>query len=418
MEKKRERAARVALSLMLIASASSMGCGDDNGGAAAGTFDGPVYAMMTQVYANDDRTVYVSLTNGIDFDRLSLEGAREFGGVANLAAFSGRLLISEGEAPIIREFDITDDLQWIERRSLSFGAYPLGDNANFYAQFFLDDHTVYLPYEQTRRIIWDPSEMMITGTAEDSALALTIVEDERTLDVVEGGNRNGVRYDGPVMQAFFYVDDDWFFHGSWSAIAVYDETTHAEIDIIEAPCPGLSIATRDEHDRTYFSAWGYAPTLALYGIGPEPCVVRVTSDRRLDTDFTTDFTSWTDGRYVNNFRYVGGGFAIANVLHHEALTGADWEGPYDPAIVDLIWESGPHWRLWIFDMENEEAHLVEGIDVDISSGAQFAVLEGRTFVFLPYDDWNRTKVYEIDDEGVATERYDTPGDVFKWIRVR
>ena len=40
------------------------------------------------------------------------------------------------------------------------------------------------------------------------------------------------------------------------------------------------------------------------------------------------------------------------------------------------------------------------------------------FVFLPYDDWNRTKMYEIDDEGVATERHDTPGDVFKWIRVR
>ena len=57
-------------------------------------------------------------------------------------------------------------------------------------------------------------------------------------------------------------------------------------------------------------------------------------------------------------------------------------------------------------------------DVAIGSGAQFAVLDGRTFVFLPYDDWGRTKVYEIDDEARATERFDAVGDVFKWIQVR
>ena len=55
---------------------------------------------------------------------------------------------------------------------------------------------------------------------------------------------------------------------------------------------------------------------------------------------------------------------------------------------------------------------------EIGSSAQFAVLDGRTFVFLPYEQYRRSKVYEIDANGRATEHLDVLGDVFKWIRVR
>jgi hypothetical protein len=37
---------------------------------------------------------------------------------------------------------------------------------------------------------------------------------------------------------------------------------------------------------------------------------------------------------------------------------------------------------------------------------------------LPYDQWARTRIYEIDETGAAIERADTIGDVFKWMRVR
>lgn len=219
------------------------------------------------------------------------------------------------------------------------------------------------------------------------------------------------------MQAFYYVDENWFDYGTESVIAVYDPATHEETTTISAPCPGIGIATQDEQGNTYFGTWDYIGIRALYGDAPAPCTVRVTPDLAVDEAWTTDFTTWTDGRYVNNFRYVGGGRAIGNVLHHENL-GADFGGPYDPAVMDRAWTSGPHWRLWIFDLEAEEAHPVEGIDVDIGSGAQFAVLDGRTFVFLPYDNWGRTRVFELDADGNATEHLDLLGDVFKWERLR
>ncbi|HEU4582757.1 MAG TPA: hypothetical protein VFS67_31080 [Polyangiaceae bacterium] len=95
----------------------------------------------------------------------------------------------------------------------------------------------------------------------------------------------------------------------------------------------------------------------------------------------------------------------------------DFTTAYDAEVAEAIGKSGPHWRFWLFDLEASTAAPVEGIDVDIADGAQFAVLDGRTFIFLPFDDWARTKVYEIVDER-AVARFEVTGDVYQWVRVR
>jgi hypothetical protein len=400
---------------LLLGAATACSDGDDNTNVTSSSLQpGPVYALMTQVYgADDDRTVYVSLSDTLDVESVSLRQAREFPGVANLAAVGGRLLISSGVEPIITEFSIGNDLGWTEGRTVSFAQYPLGDNANFYYQFVLNENTAYLPFDAFKRIVWDPTAMEIRGAMEDTSL----VPERDGLLLEAGGNRNSVQYEGAVLQAFFYHDEDWFRFGDTSLVATYDPTTHAEASIIELPCPGVSIATQDEEGHTYFGPWDFLGTLALYGEGPAPCVARLNADHSVDSAWTTDFTDLTEGRYINNFRYVGGGKALANVLHHE-LVDADLSAPYDADVATAIGASGPHWRLWLFDVRAGTAAPVDGIDVDISSGAQFAVLDGRTFVFLPFDDWARTMVYELDDSAQATRRFEVTGDVFKWIRVR
>jgi len=105
----------------------ALGCGEDGAtrSPADGGTDGPLYAMMIQVYDPDDRTVYVSLSDTLDIDSVPLSEAREFPGVANLAAIGGRLLISSGSKPEITEFDITPSHDWIEGRTVSFASYPL-----------------------------------------------------------------------------------------------------------------------------------------------------------------------------------------------------------------------------------------------------------------------------------------------------
>lgn len=373
-----------------------------------------VYAMMTQVYTEDDRNVYITLSDDIDLEGdITLDGTREFAGVANIAAIGGKLLVSDGERPLISAFDIDDDLEWHERGQVSFAQYALEDNANLYAQFMVDDHTAYLPFEGTKRIVWDPTDLEIDRVIDDGKLAL----EQDGLQLTAGGNRNSVIYPESILQGFFYHDEDWITYSDASYIAAYDRETGEQTKQIEVPCPGVANATLDENGNTYFSQWGYSPVGALFGIAPPPCVARIKPDLTIDSAWTTDFRDWTDGRYTHNFRYLGDGKAIANVLHHEELD-VDWKGNYDADVEELVGKSGPHWRLWLFDLERERAKEVEGIDVAISSGAQFAMLEGRTFVFLPYDDWGRTKAYEIDEDANATERFDSVGDIFKWIKVR
>ncbi len=387
------------------------GCGDDTRPADDGArSEGPLYAMMIQIYDPDDRTVYVSLSDTLDVDSVSLSEAREFPGVANLGAIGGRLLISSGSVPEITEFEITPAHDWFEGRTVSFASYPLSDNANFYYQFIVDDEHALLPFDGTKRILWDPSEMAIERLIEDT----TLTGSEPGLTLEAGGNRNGVQYPASVMQTYFYHDDAWYDYGSKSHVVVYDAETFEEKRILDVPCPGLSLATRDEDGNTYFSNWGL-PAPSIIGEAPATCLAKVGPDQGSVETF--DLREWTDGRWASNFRYVGKGKAFANVLHHEAL-GVESPSELSAAQLDALRESGPHWKLWLFDVAEQSGAPVRGIDVAIADGAQLASFDERTFVFVPYDDWGRTKAYELMSDGTAIERFDTVGDVFKWVRVR
>lgn len=396
---------------MLLGALALAAC-SDGGGAKTPVGGGtdPLYALMVHVYDQDDRTVYVVLSDSLDVTSISLQGAREFPGVANLAAIGGKLLISDGNEPKITEFEISDAHEWTAGRSVSFAQFPLQDNANFYYQFVVNEHKALLPFDGTKRIVWDPGEMKITGTLEDT----TLVGKEAGLTLEAGGNRNAVHYDTSIVQAFFYHDDDWTTYGTQSHLIVYDQDTQEEKSLIDVPCPGLSLATRDEQGNTYFGTWDVS--VATYkGTAPATCIARVGADFKLAE--TIDPKTMTGGRFINNFRYVGNGKAFANVLHHEALGVTSPSMLTDAQLAD-IWMGGPQWKPWLFDMATKTGKPVDGIDVEIGSGAQMAVVDGRTFLFVPYDDWGRTKTYELDADGKATLRFDTVGDIFKWVRVR
>jgi hypothetical protein len=100
----------------LFAALLGAGCGSSEGGGETGTTTEPLYAMMVQVYADEDRTVYTYLSNTLDIDAtVDLADAREFPGVANFAPVDGNLLISSGLAPSITAFRINDAFEWQER---------------------------------------------------------------------------------------------------------------------------------------------------------------------------------------------------------------------------------------------------------------------------------------------------------------
>jgi hypothetical protein len=218
---------------------------------------------------------------------------------------------------------------------------------------------------------------------------------------------------GPVLKPFYYRDANWFRFGPTTPVAVYDPVTNAEQRIIDVPCPALEVPSQDEEGNTYLSAWTYGATLGLYDQGPDLCVRRIKPDSTLDEAWTPDLTLWTQGRPVKTFRYMRDGLAVATVLHTDELN-IDFTQPYDE--VDAT-EVDQHWRLWLFDLEAQTARPIDNIG-SIDSAFLWSVFDGRTFVFVPYSDWSRSKVFELDVEGNATERFEAIGVVNEWIRIR
>lgn len=392
----------------------AFGCSD---GAASSPADdesdgtGPVYAVTSQIFdADGERTVYVELKHSLEIDEISLDGAQEFHGVANIAGIGGRLFVSDGESPTITQYSITDDLEWIERGRVGFQDYGVGDNANFFGQFQLDDNTMYLNFDVAGRVVWDPMNLTIQEVLEDTELQLT----SGKLTLSGAGNHSRLRYAGNTMQAFFYHDVDWYDFGTTSAIAVYDRATHEEVAVLDGPCPGLAVNSMDEQGNTYFSAWDYTPLFALYGVGPAPCVARVTSEGKLDRDFESDLSPLTGGRHLMNFRYVRDGWGFADVLHDELLD-ADFESELDVTVLDQIWEGGA-FKLWRIDLEHGQAEPFEDVG-DIGMGWRAEVIDGRTFLFVPSTDWSTTMVFELDADGAATKLLEAPGTV-SFLRIR
>src|SRR5262245_52693111 len=107
-----------AFALVLGAALLALGCSDGGAGSARDEDDGtaPVYAVTSEIFdADGNRSVYVELKPSLEIGEIDLDRAREFHGVANIAGLGGRLFVSDGENPIITQYSITDELEWIER---------------------------------------------------------------------------------------------------------------------------------------------------------------------------------------------------------------------------------------------------------------------------------------------------------------
>jgi hypothetical protein len=140
----------------------------------------------------------------------------------------------------------------------------------------------------------------------------------------------------------------------------------------------------------------------------------MTPAMTVDESWQLDLRSWTGGREVGVFRYMRAGKALATVLEGEQIH-ADFSAGYDPDVAEA--QNGDVWRLWLFDLEAQTAAPLPGVGA-MNRGFNWANFDGRTFVMVPYADWSRTKVYEVDTGGTATEYFDTLGSLYDWIQVR
>jgi hypothetical protein len=139
----------------------------------------------------------------------------------------------------------------------------------------------------------------------------------------------------------------------------------------------------------------------------------VRKDSTLDAAWTPNLSEWTGGRPVHVLRYVGAGKALATVLPVDEVSG-DFSAGYDE---ELALELDSHWRLWQLDLSEETARPIDEIEA-IGSGFSMAQIDGRTFVFVPNQDWTVTTVFELEADGHARERFSVPGILNNFTKVR
>jgi hypothetical protein len=402
-----------ALTVACLTAGCAAGDGEDHGVPAESA-----YALVTLVWNDEGPTGYVALTAGLDVSGPGLETAREFPGYTSVAAVNGHLLVNPSwEDLTLERYRITDELAWEDAGALSFANEGV-EAVSFQTQYMGREHAAYLDIDVTGRVLWDPTDFGIVGRRND-----TVLPD--SLQLFANFNRTTFTFGDTILRPFSYHDQDWFRWAPDSPLVVYDTATHEPTAVVDAPCPGLDSITRDERGNTYLGSWEYPALHGLMGTGVPPCVVRLTPDNTLDPSFDSDLTSLTEGRFVANFRYVGGGRAIAAVLHAEEY-GDDFDFASLAEAPDDFWANTARFhRLWMFDLNARAAAPVTGIAAFEFVNPSFfhAVLEGRTFVFLGdgnngSNNVNETAVYELDASGHATQKFTVAGSVTQWVRVR
>lgn len=367
------------------------------------------------VYGTDSSSMYLFLTGHLGEQELDTGLAIEFPGEASALSYNGWVFVADGEQPVITRYSVTDDCSLTEEGRVSFAGYG-------FELIYLDDWGVVFAspskayvfdYVSGDHVIWNPETMEIEGVLDAPEEVQDHYDDEDYhIDVgaahvrgnlmfrVYGWNRRPEHYETVQEQYLAVYDTD-----TDELVALHEETR----------CPGLNYRVEpDEDGNLIFSNWVYNVAETLLYEGPESCSLRIENgESDFDGGWQLIFSDYTDGREAAAFSYLGDGFGFINVFHDDRF------GSYDEGTDPFDMTFSPNWRLWRFEIGDEESgEPIEGLDFT-PGGYSVAKTDGRTFVMLPVDsDYSATDVYEILEDGTADYRFQILGWAYQLSKVK
>jgi hypothetical protein len=383
--------------------AASVGSGDGGGGNAGPR---PLYAIANEVYGADTSTTYVNVLPSLDVKDIDYGKAREYaGGRAHIATIGGRLFVSAPESPVITRFSVSDAGVLTEDGRLSFANFGFKAVAvDEWGNIFLSDTKAYLfNSDEGSTVIWNPTTMEITGEINSPEL----VRDVLTLD-----GSPPVLYGNRLYRTIYWTDWKAYTFSTDLFLAIYDIENDKLLELIkETRCPALNNrVVKDEQGNLYFGNWIWNVSATLVKGAPNSCALRMAAgSSRFDADWTLPYASLTDGREGAMFSYLGNGKGLLSVFHHERTTIDATTDPSELAGTE-------NWRLWGIDLEKRTGAPIEGLDWNTGAVSTFH-LDGRSFVFVPGNDWSVTRIYELKD-GRAVPSFEVRGWSYALLKVR
>lgn len=361
----------------------------------------PSYVVAASVFDAESTRTYLSYQKTLELDEIDLDTAVELTGGATLAGVDGMIFVGDGESPTITRFELDERGNPVETGRLSF--LNEGAPSTLYTNFFGSAERAYMDVDNLERVVWDPSAMVIRGRLPFTQIAG--VRDGKM--VTAGYDRSaGVRA-GRAFQPFYWTDADYYAFLGTSQIAVIDTASDTVRAVIEAPCPGLDVATTDAAGNLYFSNWVFSVYAPLVDpAAPKNCAVKIPAGAEtIDAGWTRSLSEMTQGREAAGLRHIGGGTAVMAVLHDELIPpGTD---PADVAALSI-------WRLWRVELAAWTAAPIEGLE-PFSGGYYSFPVDGKTVLLLPTNDYSATTAYEIGTTGPAIRRFKTQGWAYQML---
>jgi hypothetical protein len=369
--------------------------------------EGPLYAVMYEVFDDVGSNSYLSLIDSLDIDALDPSTAREYvGGRAYLQTWGGWLFVGEPSTPIVRRYSVGEDGTLQDERSISFANFGLeAGTIDPWSLVFIDAHKAYLfDYREGTHIVWDPTTMEITGE----------------IPAAPEFRREGLSIDGsPAMvrgdrlyRSVFWADYTSAVYSTEHLLAVYDVNSDELVELVtETRCPAPGNLTHmDEAGDIYFSNWIWPVAGTLLHDAPSSCVLRVPAGSdTFDPDWTLSYGELSGGHEGGMFTYLGQDQGLVAIFDESATPFDSTTDPWDLA-------GRPQWSLWRTDLADGTGAPIDGIPPN--SGAYTPALLGdRTLLLVPGEGWARTDVYELTDEGAAPG-LDIPGWSYAFVQVR
>lgn len=395
---------------LLAAALLATGCGDEVTVVMQNLEAGPLYAIMYEVYDQENSTSYLSVLDSLD-EEIDLSVAREYGsGRAFIQGYNGWLFVGDSESPTVTRYSLADDGALVQEDTISFANYGLREGQfDSWNATFISPEKAYLAdfVEAGNTIVWNPTTMEIIGEIPAPAELL------RPGFRIEG-TPAAVR-DGLLFRTWGWVtEDDTAEYSTDFYLAVYDVETDELVDLVpetRCPVPGNLVDT-DEAGNIYFSNWIWSVAGTLMRDAPASCVLRIPpGETAFDPEWSLDYPDYTGGRAGAMFTYLQNDQALVSAFYDERTSFDDETEPYS-------YVGSNNWRIWNVDLESGEGAPLDGLD--FNGGAFTPVqFDDRLFLMVPggEEDDYATQVFEVVD-GSAVPYVQLPGWSYQFVKLR
>ncbi|NRD58431.1 MxcI protein [Corallococcus exiguus] len=395
------------LSTAAIALTLFAGCGDDE---EEGTdTDGPLYAITTQMLAEDPSDSYVLVTPDAEkAASLSLDGAIKISGRALGVGIpkTGSVYVVSDESATVTRYKLNSAGKLEVSGTVSFsaqGVTSLGEyQANF--QFVSETKAYFFDGNAAKIVIWNPTAMTVTDTRSLDALVLP--------DTV-------MAFSGAVVQTGGQI----IMPVGWRPVEGNSVTKKAGVVSIDTATDAVTLATDDRcgytHDaalgtdgKVYIAteAYGAASRRVVGADSPEPCLLRFDPTTR---DFDKTF-------YRSLAELVGGGTAGALIPSH--TPGTAYVRVLDETITPVpegshprTLASGTGWQWWELNLATLTA--TRKADFPSTSGSVFLFESENQTLYTEFGAGASSTTFRVlGDNGKATVK--TPGLSFSFLQLR